>query len=139
VGVEYDRLAVAAARQNAQQRGVGNGEFVAGDAVALLPELLARFSAERTAVVLDPPRVGCRAEAITPLRAARPAQILYVSCHPATLARDLEALCAGGVYRVVRVVPLDMFPQTQHVECVADLRRETPAATAPGVANELAK
>jgi tRNA/tmRNA/rRNA uracil-C5-methylase (TrmA/RlmC/RlmD family) len=134
VGVEYDRLAVAAARQNAQQRGVANGEFVAGDAVALLPELLARFRPERTAVVLDPPRVGCRPEAITQLRAALPAQILYVSCHPATLARDLQALCAGGAYRVARVTPLDMFPQTQHVECVADLRRQP----VPGTANELA-
>ena len=140
VGVEYDRLAVAAARQNAQQRGIANGEFVAGDAVALLPELLARFRPERTAVVLDPPRVGCRPEAITQLRAALPAQILYVSCHPATLARDLQALCAGGAYRVARVTPLDMFPQTQHVECVADLRREPAAAVpAPGTANELAK
>jgi tRNA/tmRNA/rRNA uracil-C5-methylase (TrmA/RlmC/RlmD family) len=136
VGVEYDRLAVAAARQNAQERGVANGEFVAGDAVALLPELLARFRPERTAVVLDPPRVGCRPEAITQLRAALPAQILYVSCHPATLARDLQALCAGGAYRVARVTPLDMFPQTQHVECVADLRREP--VPVPGTANELA-
>ena len=56
------------------------------------------------------------------LREIRPTQIIYVSCHPATLARDLNALCADGVYRLERVVPLDMFPHTQHVECVADLR-----------------
>jgi tRNA/tmRNA/rRNA uracil-C5-methylase (TrmA/RlmC/RlmD family) len=125
-GVEYDRPAIQAARRNAQQRGVTNGEFVAGDAVALLPELLARFPAGRTAVILDPPRVGCRPEATAQLRAARPAQILYVSCHPATLARDLKALCADGIYRLEQVAALDMFPQTQHVECVADVRLAVP-------------
>ena len=56
------------------------------------------------------------------LEQVRPAQIIYVSCHPATLARDLNVLCANGVFKLAKVVPLDMFPQTQHVECVADLR-----------------
>jgi 23S rRNA (uracil1939-C5)-methyltransferase len=49
--------------------------------------------------------------------------VIYVSCHPATLSRDLKALCADNAYRLVRLTPLDLFPQTQHVECVADLRR----------------
>lgn len=120
--VELDRQAIKAARRNAATRGVANGEFVAGRAEELLPELLDRFTPERTTVVLDPPRVGCAAPVLAALRATRPAQILYVSCHPATLARDLQALCAGGTFRVERVVPLDMFPQTQHIECVADLR-----------------
>jgi 23S rRNA (uracil1939-C5)-methyltransferase len=52
----------------------------------------------------------------------KPAQIVYVSCHPATMARDLNILCAGGVFELMRITPLDMFPQTQHVECVADAR-----------------
>jgi 23S rRNA (uracil1939-C5)-methyltransferase len=84
--------------------------------------LLEQFPRDRTAVLLDPPRKGCRPETVSALLSARPRQVLYVSCHPATLSRDLNMLCGGGVYRVSRVVPVDMFPQTQHVECVADLR-----------------
>jgi tRNA/tmRNA/rRNA uracil-C5-methylase (TrmA/RlmC/RlmD family) len=129
VGVECDALAIKAARRNAATRGVTNGEFVSGDAAACLPDLLTRFPAAETAVIIDPPRVGCHPEAVRQLRAAGPAQVLYVSCHPATLARDLNALCADGVYEVVRVTPLDMFPQTQHVECVTDLRRRRSCGT----------
>ena len=88
-----------------------------------MPEILARFSAETTTVLLDPPRKGCWSETLELLRQQRPAQIIYVSCHPATMARDLNILCADGVFKLAQVVPLDMFPQTQHVECVADLRR----------------
>jgi tRNA/tmRNA/rRNA uracil-C5-methylase (TrmA/RlmC/RlmD family) len=122
-GVEYDRPAIEAARRNAKARGCSNGEFLAADVETVLPGLLKRFSAESTAVLLDPPRKGCRPEALRLLRSERPAQIVYISCHPATMARDLNILCAEGVFKLVQVVPLDMFPQTQHVECVADLRR----------------
>jgi 23S rRNA (uracil1939-C5)-methyltransferase len=62
------------------------------------------------------------------LRRVKPAQIIYVSCHPATMARDLNVLCAEGVFHLAHVVPLDMFPHTQHVECVADLRCNPPAS-----------
>ena len=123
VGVEYDQLAIAAARKNAASRGINNGEFVAAKVEEVLPELLKKFSAEQTAVILDPPRKGCWPETLELLRQTKPAQVIYVSCHPATMARDLNILCADGVFELVRVQPLDMFPQTQHVECVADLRR----------------
>jgi len=123
VGVEYDQLAIAAARQNAASRKINNGEFVAAQVEDKLPELLQKFSAEQTAVILDPPRKGCWPETLELLRQTRPAQVIYVSCHPATMARDLNILCGDGVYELARVQPLDMFPQTQHVECVADLRR----------------
>lgn len=121
-GVEIDGHAIAAARRNAARRGVAHGEFVAGPAENLLPGLLQRFPAGATAVVVDPPRVGCAPAFLETLRAVRPAQVLYVSCHPATLARDLQRLTAEGAGRVESVTPLDMFPQTQHVECVADVR-----------------
>lgn len=122
VGVEIDRMAIQAARANADQRNLRHGEFLLGDAPTLLPELLARFATERVAVIVDPPRRGCAPALLDQLISHRPAQVVYVSCHPATLARDLRRLIEAGAYRLEQVVPLDMFPQTQHVECVADLR-----------------
>ncbi len=122
-GVEIDMQAIKAARNNAAGRNRTNGDFIIGPTEELLPTLLNRFSAEKTCVILDPPRTGCAPKGIQQLRELRPAQLIYVSCHPATLARDLQLLCADGVYKLEKVVPLDMFPQTQHVECVADLRR----------------
>ena len=122
IGVEVDLMAIKAAKQNAVLRGKTNGEFLAGRTEELLPNLLSRFDAGATTLILDPPRTGCPPESLELLRQVKPAQIIYVSCHPATLARDLNALCAEGVFELAKVVPLDMFPQTQHVECVADLR-----------------
>ncbi len=123
VGVEYDKLAIAAARQNAASRKINNGEFIAAQVEDVLPELLQKFSPEKTSVILDPPRKGCWPATLELLRTTKPAQVIYVSCHPATMARDLNILCADGVFELAQVQPLDMFPQTQHVECVADLRR----------------
>jgi 23S rRNA (uracil1939-C5)-methyltransferase len=122
VGVEYDQRAIKSARRNAAARNIGNGEFVAATVEDVLPELWKRFAPPATTVLLDPPRKGCLPPTLKMLRAAKPAQIIYVSCHPATMARDLNILCADGVFDLARVQPLDMFPQTQHVECVADLR-----------------
>lgn len=122
VGLEYDRLAIEAARQNARAKARTNGEFVAGKAEELLPSILSRWPAEKTCVLLDPPRKGCRAEMIEVLRQVRPRQVIYISCQPATMARDLNVLCRDGVFKLAQVIPLDMFPQTAHVECVADLR-----------------
>jgi tRNA/tmRNA/rRNA uracil-C5-methylase (TrmA/RlmC/RlmD family) len=123
-GVEIDRTAIKAARQNLARRGVTKGDFIAGAAESWIPALLQRFPADRTAVVTDPPRAGCAPGFLAALRETRPRQIIYVSCHPGTLARDLKALCAEGAYRLAGVTPFDMFPQTQHVECVADLRAD---------------
>jgi tRNA/tmRNA/rRNA uracil-C5-methylase (TrmA/RlmC/RlmD family) len=130
-GVEIDAMAIKAARRNAEKRGIRNGEYLLGRTEELLPSLLGRFPAAETAVLLDPPRVGCQPESLEVLKETRPARILYVSCHPATLARDLNVLCGEGVFELVKIVPLDMFPQTQHVECVADLRLRTPPEPVP--------
>jgi tRNA/tmRNA/rRNA uracil-C5-methylase (TrmA/RlmC/RlmD family) len=130
VGVEYDQLAIKSARHNAATRNITNGEFIPAKVEDVLPDLLKKFSVHadgqhkenKTTVILDPPRKGCWPETLNLLRETRPAQVIYVSCHPATMARDLNILCADGVFELARVQPLDMFPQTQHVECVADLR-----------------
>jgi tRNA/tmRNA/rRNA uracil-C5-methylase (TrmA/RlmC/RlmD family) len=127
VGIEIDQQAIKAARKNAIARQRPNGEFIEGRAEELLPGILRRFDAAATTILIDPPRTGCPPVGLESLRENRPAQILYVSCHPATLARDLNVLCADGVFELKNVTPLDMFPQTQHVECVADLRRRRDA------------
>ncbi len=125
IGVEVDEQAIRAAKQNQAARGIKNGQFVSGFAEDYLGGLLQRHPGEPTALLMDPPRTGCPPEALHRVRRAGPQQILYVSCHPATLARDLKLLCEGGAYELAAVVPHDMFPQTQHVECIADLRRKT--------------
>ena len=122
VGVEYDRLAIQAARRNATLHHRTNGEFMAGKAEENLAQILKQFQAQTTCVLLDPPRKGCHPEMLELLRQVKPRQVIYISCHPATMARDLNILCGDGVFKVARVVPLDMFPQTAHVECVADVR-----------------
>ncbi len=129
VGVELDRLAIQAARRNAATRGRANGQFIAGATEDVLSALLWRFPAGGTSVLLDPPRTGCRPQVLQTLRRVRPAQIIYVSCHPATMARDLNVLCAEDVFELARVVPLDMFPNTQHVECVSELLRKVSLPT----------
>jgi 23S rRNA (uracil1939-C5)-methyltransferase len=127
VGVELDHRAIKAAQKNAATRGRMNGEFLAKRVEEALPQLLERFAAERTAVILDPPRTGCPKEVLELLCEMRLAQVLYISCHPATLARDLGILVASGVYSIARMTPFDMFPQTQHVECAVDLRLRAEA------------
>jgi len=124
VGVEYDRRAVTAARENARRRNITNGSFLAGRVEEWLPQILQEMPAGQSVFLVDPPRKGLTPEAVQMLLQARPRALIYVSCHPATLARDLKALRDDGSYHLVRVTPLDMFPQTQHVECVAELHRQ---------------
>jgi 23S rRNA (uracil1939-C5)-methyltransferase len=114
-GVERDAIAVAAARANAARLGLARAAFTC----APVAETLARLTDDVDAVLLDPPRAGA-AEAIAAIAARRTARIVYVSCDPSTLARDVRGFVASG-YRVGRVQPLDVFPQTFHVECVAEL------------------
>jgi tRNA/tmRNA/rRNA uracil-C5-methylase (TrmA/RlmC/RlmD family) len=121
VGIELDKLAIRAAQRNAAERGIKNGEFIDARVEEVLPVLLAKFPAAESAVLIDPPRTGAPRRSLELLRTVRPRRIIYVSCHPATLARDLNILCLDRVYDLVSLTPFDMFPQTQHVECVAEL------------------
>jgi len=133
VGVELDKLAIKSAWRNAETRKITNGEFIPAAVEDILPELLGKFSPEATTVMLDPPRKGCWPQTLQLLRETAPAQVIYVSCHPATMARDLNILCGDGVFELAQVQPLDMFPQTQHVECVADLRAAQRLAKTRGM------
>ena len=116
MGVDADALAVAAATRSAARLGLKRAEFAAMEAAELARFLLrARYRPE--VVIMDPPRAGAR-ELISPLLRMRAARVIYVSCDVATLARDLQALCAGG-YRIAAVRALDFFPNTHHAEVVA--------------------
>jgi 23S rRNA (uracil1939-C5)-methyltransferase len=109
--------AAAAARRS----GIANATFQAGPAERLLPAV-ARRGLHPDMVILDPPRAGVAPEALTAVAALAPARIVYVSCDPETLARDLRLLAASG-YHVGAVQPVDMFPQTSHTEAVAVVTR----------------
>jgi 23S rRNA (uracil1939-C5)-methyltransferase len=124
VGVETVESAVADARRNAAFNGVGNCEFVVGD----LKERLTRDTGWMqehplpSAVILDPPRAGCHEDVLKAVARLRPERIVYVSCNPATQARDAQILCSIAPYVPGPAQPVDMFPQTGHVENILPLR-----------------
>lgn len=118
VAIEENRYAVADGEHSAHLNNITNVRFITAPVERALPLLDAPFDA----VVLDPPRRGCHPAALQALGAQRPPRIAYVSCHPGILGRDLRALLDAG-YRLVEVQPVDLFPQTPHIECVALLRR----------------
>lgn len=121
LGIEAVEAAVADAEKNARLNGVRNCRFEAGDAAELL-EGLKDEGKKVDLIVLNPPRKGCDAEVLKDAAQLAPGRIIYVSCSPRTLARDLDQLSRLG-YRTLEVQPVDMFPQTPHVENVALLER----------------
>ena len=123
VGVDVDVRAIKAAKKNAEMRGITNCEFIAGQVEDIIKEIFKTFDPSQTVLIMDPPRTGVKPEGLEFIKSQLPKQIIYVSCHPATLARDLKILCSDSKYQLVDITPIDMFPQTQHVECVADLRK----------------
>lgn len=120
IGIEESTAAIADAEENAH--GTDNVEFITGKVEDVLPSL----DIAPNAVVLDPSRTGCQPAVLAALLRSYPARIAYVSCNPDTLARDLAALSQG--YRIDSLQPVDMFPQTHHVECVATLSRKPESA-----------
>jgi len=120
LGLEISESAVQDALRNAELNGVTTARYRAARAETLTP---ADFPAEKPVVILDPPRKGCEKPLIDTLLRLAPPHIIYVSCDPATLARDLALLRAGG-YVVKAATPVDMFPWTTHVETVVWVERE---------------
>ncbi|MCB1228218.1 MAG: class I SAM-dependent RNA methyltransferase [Verrucomicrobiales bacterium] len=123
VGVEVSETAVEKARHNAAINGLDHCRFLAASAEAIFEEV-DRSGAE-TVVVIDPPRAGCSEAFLRQLVEFAPVGLVYVSCKPATQMRDLKILTEGG-YVLQKVRPFDLFPQTQHLECVMTLARAAP-------------
>jgi len=117
VGIEGDREAVRCARINLDRAGLRGAEFIHGDVADVLDRTFTPPSGRADVVILDPPRDGCGEAVLEKVTALRPQRIVYVSCNPATLARDLARLSPR--YLPSRLQPLDMFPQTAHIEVVA--------------------
>lgn len=121
IGVELVEQAVEDAKKNAEENGITNAEFLCADA-AKAADMLKNRGVKPDVVMLDPPRKGCDPALIETVAKMAPARVVYVSCDPATLARDLKLFAQTG-YEPKELTPVDMFPRTAHVECCSLLCR----------------
>ena len=121
VGIEIVPEAVENARENARRNGVPSVSFHEGKAEDLLPRMVEE-GLRPDVVVVDPPRKGLEPSVIDAVAKAEPSRLVYISCNPATQARDAALLAEKG-YRIRKLQPVDMFPFTSHTECVAKLAR----------------
>ena len=121
IGIEYVPEAIEDAKVNAQINKLDNTLFYAGDMKDILNQEFIEKHGRPDVIITDPPRAGMHTDVINTILFAAPQRIVYVSCNPATQARDLQLLDTD--YRVVAVQPVDMFPQTHHVENVVLLER----------------
>ena len=118
-GIETISEAIEDAKENAKLNNLDNAEFFVGDVEKTLPEFIEKNNINPDIVFLDPPRKGCDKKAIDALLQIKPKKIVYISCNPATLARDLKLL--SEKYEIRKVAICDMFPYTSHIECVTVL------------------
>lgn len=121
-GVEIIPEAIENAKENALNNNITNVEFLVGEAEKIIPDLISQ-NIKADVVVVDPPRKGCDQTLLHAIATMSPQRIVYVSCDPGTLARDLAILDTLG-YKTLVLQPVDMFPQTAHVECVVKLYRK---------------
>ncbi|HHY82271.1 MAG TPA: 23S rRNA (uracil(1939)-C(5))-methyltransferase RlmD [Clostridiales bacterium] len=121
-GVEVVPQAIEDAKENARINGITNAEFLTGESEVIIPRL-SRLGVKADVVVVDPPRKGCDEKLLDTIAEMAPERMVYVSCNPATLARDLMYMVEKG-YQVNEVQPVDMFPQGYHVECVIGMQRK---------------
>ena len=121
-GIEIVKPAILDAQKNARDNNVRNAEFIVGDATKVMPRLY-KQGVRADVVVVDPPRAGCTPTVLETFANMQPERIVYVSCNPASLARDIAILDELG-YKAMKVQPVDMFPCTSHVECVTLLVRK---------------
>lgn len=124
-GIEIVAPAIENAKKNAEENKCANAEFICGDAAVELPKLLAG-GVRPDVVVVDPPRAGCEQKVLAAIAEVQPERVVYVSCNPASLARDLAFMEQHG-YKAILAQPVDMFPMTSHVETVVLLNRMNTA------------
>ena len=122
IGIEIVKPAIQDAQKNARDNNVRNAEFIVGDDTQVMPRLY-KQGVRADVVVVDPPRAGCTETVLKTFADMQPERIVYVSCNPATLARDIAVLDELG-YKARKVQPVDMFPNTSHVENVCLLTRK---------------
>ena len=122
-GVEIIPQAIENANINAKENNVDNVEFFVGESEVVIPDLINK-GVKADVVVVDPPRKGCDVKLLSAITNIDAKKIVYVSCDPSTLARDL-AILEGNGYKTVRVQPVDMFPHTAHIETCVLLQRRT--------------
>ena len=121
IGIETSSQAISDAKENSRLNHIRNTDYLAGSCNDILPQLI-DAGKKFDVIIIDPPRSGCESGMIDALKSANSPKIIYVSCNPATLARDIKQLMASG-YSLDKVQPFDMFPQTDHVETVVLLTR----------------
>ncbi len=122
IGVELNKEAVKDAKQNSTANGLENIRFYQGDAGEFM-EAAAEESEKPDVVFMDPPRAGSDRKFLSSLIKMNPKTVVYISCNPETMARDLYFLCQNSDYKVKKLQPVDMFPHTSHIECVALLTK----------------
>ena len=118
-GIEIVKQAVEDAKNNAKLNNINNTEFIAGDTEKILTDLIEKKKIVPNVIIVDPPRRGLDRTTINNILKIKPKRVVYISCNPATLIRDLSYL--EDVYEIKMIQPVDMFPFTSHVECVCVL------------------
>mmetsp|Transcript_9191 Transcript_9191/g.8801 ORF Transcript_9191/g.8801 Transcript_9191/m.8801 type:complete len:292 (-) Transcript_9191:60-935(-) len=127
VGIEVNKKAIAEATLTAERNNIDNVQFVAASAEAIFDSssTVQTFPRDQTVVIVDPPRAGCSEEFLKQLYIYNPKRIVYMSCDPTTQARDAKSILndANGDYKLLSIQPLDLFPQTRHIECLMVFQR----------------
>ena len=118
-GIEIVPQAISDAIENAKINNIKNAEFIVGDVETAFDELINKKQIIPTAIIVDPPRKGLDDKTIQNILKIKPEKLVYISCNPATMVRDLAKM--EEVYNISKIQPVDMFPFTKHVECVAVL------------------
>ncbi|MDO9528037.1 MAG: methyltransferase domain-containing protein, partial [Syntrophales bacterium] len=122
LGIELDRKSVECARLNYKNHGISNADVFRGDVKTVVKNEIIAKRINVDLVILDPPRIGCDKELLSRIVALNPGKIIYVACNPATQARDISFLADRG-FSLRALQPIDMFPQTKHIEVIAVLEK----------------